>query len=280
MAEGFFGRVFGSSKAPAPVPPTPLPPRARQASRVCGGWSDVEVAGESYHRDAIAGLFASWGRPAGGVTMRTAELAPEPGNRYDRDAVRVIVDGKLVGYVPAEDAPAVGREIKRLLPGDVGMTPVRIWATNDDGTWRARVTLAFSGQTEAERDFAGERAAEREVAVRYETSRKVGMVRGQWWGNHRQAIAELKRQNRLDEALALLRECTGAAVRVSTALDEAPDPWPTDQAAVVLRKMKDSAGELRVLEDYATACGSFPLPDKIAERLNRARIAVGPGGAD
>lgn len=278
---GFLSRLTGATSDPAER----APGRPGGGVNLLGGpgWEDVEVAGESYHRKEIARLFMSWGLREGGVTMRIATLVPEPTNRYDKNAVRVMVDGALVGYVPAEEARRIGAQCARLPRGEVAACSVRIWAKRADGEWPARVTLAFSGSAEGERDFAAEEEARRLEERRLAASQRAGQVRGAWWGQQRGAVAELKRQGRLDEALALVDECSAAAERAGIALGERPDPWPVEQQSILLRKLKDPVRELAALERYATACAGFGVPDKIAERLNRARVAVGGvvgGGLD
>ena len=44
--------------------------------------------------------------------MQTAFLVPEPKNKHDRNAVRVMICGELVGYVPRE-ASALVAKVKR-----------------------------------------------------------------------------------------------------------------------------------------------------------------------
>ncbi len=239
---------------------------------MCEGRESIEAVGENYRRPAVGRLFAQWGMPEGGVKMATAHLVPEPTNKHDRHAVKVVIEGHHVAYVPSEDAAGVGHQCRKVPRGAVAATPARVWGSNEDGEWRARVTLVFDGEGSPERDFRAERVARREAQVRDEASRRVGQVRGQWWATHRGAISELKRQDRHEEALDLLRECIAAAARVAVALDEPPTVWPTEQAAVILRKVKDAAGEVQVLEAYVASLGAHPVPDKIAERLAKARV--------
>ena len=273
---GIFSRSSGSESRASVRRPGDL----NANLHLLGGpqWEDLEVAGESYHSKEIGRLFRSWGLTEGGVTMRVATLVPEPTNRYDKNAVKVLVDGSLVGYVPAADAPGIKAKCARVPRGKVAACSVRMWAKRDGGTWPARVTLAFSGSSEPERDFSGEEASQREEERRWDASHAAGKVHGAWWGQQRGAVAELKRQGRLEEALALVDECSAAAERVAAVLGERPEPWPAEQQSVILRKLKDPARELAALERYAHACGSFAVPDTIGERLNRARVAAGVSG--
>jgi len=75
---------------PAGIEPVELP-----------GADELQVAGESFHADAIlaAELSAS---PRG---LMTAVLMPDPGNPHDRNAVAVYLEGWHVGYLPREVAP-------------------------------------------------------------------------------------------------------------------------------------------------------------------------------
>lgn len=67
------------------------------------GWYNQEVVGESQY---FATLQKIIGVPALEWTEVTtvAHLVPEPTNRYDRNAVQVLIGGHIVGYLPREDA--------------------------------------------------------------------------------------------------------------------------------------------------------------------------------
>ena len=62
------------------------------------------IVGESHYQSTL--LKACGGRTENGTTRTyaTACLVLEPRNRYDKNAVRVDVGGKIVGYIPAEEA--------------------------------------------------------------------------------------------------------------------------------------------------------------------------------
>jgi hypothetical protein len=64
------------------------------------GCIEVQVAGESFHEDAIraADEGGSHGSPL------VAVLVPDPGNPYDSNAVAVHVNGQHVGFLPREIA--------------------------------------------------------------------------------------------------------------------------------------------------------------------------------
>lgn len=263
------------------------------ATSIGAGWDDIEVEGEFYRRSEISRVFRGIGRPEGGVTMQVAQLIPEPTNSYDRNAVKVIVRGEHVGYVPAEMSAPVARACKGLGRGVVATVPVRMWARVDEGTWRARVTLAFSGSTESEKDYAADRrameaavadreaesarkAAEREERDRLKSARReAGAVRGEYWPTWKSPIAELKRQKRLEEARDLLVECRDAADREAAVTGEMADPWPAEQLSAVQRRLGDRVGELATLERYVADCGDRVIPDSVTAKLAKARIANG-----
>ena len=73
----------------------------------------VNVAGESHYQEALQALTGS----DGGAPVRRefqAVLAPEPDNRHDPNAVRVLIADQHVGYLPREDARAYGAMLEGL----------------------------------------------------------------------------------------------------------------------------------------------------------------------
>lgn len=296
---GFLSRLFGGDKEKAE--PTPAPRTAPVASAPgrevpVSFREDLEVSGEAYYRDGIGKIFRSLGRTEGGVTMQTAYLVPEPNNKYDRNAVRVVVLGEQVGHVPQEASAAIARVCAGVGRGNVATVLARIWARNDDGTWRSRVTLMFSGDSESEKDYAAERReaeayyAEREAErerkeaekaareAHKEARRAAGEVDGQYWPLLKPSISELKRQKRFEDARDLLEQCIYAAERESVVTGEVPDPWPSEQISVVLRRLREYPHELAFLERYVAACGDREIPESVTMRLNRSRLAVEKGG--
>jgi hypothetical protein len=300
---GFLSKLFGGDKekvepharpikraASAAVQQAAQPPSRGVA--IGPDWDDMEVSGEAYYREGIGKIFLSLGRDEGGVTMQVAHLIPEPDNKYDPNAVRVIVLGQQVGHVPQENSRAVARACKSIGRGNVASVSARIWARNDDGTWRSRVTLMFSGESESEKDYAAERreadayyaereteqarkAAEKEAReVAKEVRRTAGAVEGQYWVLLKPMVSELKRQKRFEEARDLLEQCVDAAEREGVAAGEIPNSWPSEQISVVLRRLRQYPDELAFLERYVTACGDRAVPEGVTSRLGRSRLAV------
>jgi hypothetical protein len=69
-------------------------------------------------------------------------LVPEPWNEHDPNAVAVLVGVHHVGYIPAELACDYSPPLLRLASAEALATgTARIWAKDDGGIIRARVTL-------------------------------------------------------------------------------------------------------------------------------------------
>lgn len=145
---------------------------------------DVEVAGEAYRPDAFEAIFCAAGRHWGGVIIRTATLIPEPENAYDDTAVAVYIEGLHVGYVPRDDQPTKSRAIGASNNGTNMTVLARVWSRNENGVWPARVTLSFSGETEAEWSYESDPGDE----YPDDNSRDVEVI-GE--SNHREAFAEI-----------------------------------------------------------------------------------------
>ncbi|MCC2334095.1 hypothetical protein [Cellulomonas wangsupingiae] len=249
-------------------------------------WGPIEVDDEHLHRAQIARIFHHIGYLEGGETFQKARLLPE-----GRGRVRVEVFGEPVGYVGAANASMVSNSVARIGRGNVAVIGARIWATAEDGTWRSRVTLEH-GASGRERDNRAERiAAEAEQAAKAEarrareqekaakhqleaTARAAGSFDGEHWTIRKPVVTQLKKNGSIAEAAALLERCVTAAEAEARVRGGAPEQWPTTQLGMILRANKDTAAELALLEQYATACGTAPIPDRIAANLDRARATA------
>ena len=71
----------------------------------------VNVAGESHYQDALREI-------AGGAEEvrleREAVLLPEPDNPYDPKAVQVLIEDRLVGYLPRAAAAAYRAQVAEI----------------------------------------------------------------------------------------------------------------------------------------------------------------------
>ena len=77
----------------------------------------INVAGESHYQDALHEITQDEQR-----LETTAALIPEPTNPHDPNAVKVEIDGKLVGYLPRQAAIDYGPLVKE--PAERGRTAV------------------------------------------------------------------------------------------------------------------------------------------------------------
>lgn len=111
--------VFGSKEPPPPeirLIRSPDVSGSVQPLHIARGRGyTVEVVGEAHRQDA---LKAVCGRKCedGHDLKTTAQLLLIDDNPYDPNAVGVIIDGELVGYIPRNTAPYVRAEILRLSP--------------------------------------------------------------------------------------------------------------------------------------------------------------------
>ena len=259
------------------------------ARRLELGREDIEATGESYFRNSIAQVFAAAGRPLGGVIMRTAVLVADPGNPYDRFAVKVCIDGQHVAWIPTELAPEVQPVVNAVSASGRQLTvPARFWACCEDGQWSARVTLSFSGTTEPEWSYVDvgawpgdrspdgtQRLTQTGLLRRIRDADAAGLIRGRDFESLRPEIAEAKAAGDITGALKLLTECVDAAERRARVAGMRPTVWPTEQAAILLRKQKDYRGEIAVLEGFLVADPSHEGTKGLRERLAKARALVG-----
>lgn len=94
-----------------------------------GDWPRRPIAGESFHEKEIRAILPkSLGEQSTEVQAQ-ALLIPEPANRHDRDAVKVVIRGQHVGYLNKDDAPLYQPMLVRLIDqGFQPVVPARIWA--------------------------------------------------------------------------------------------------------------------------------------------------------
>lgn len=77
------------------------------------GSDQIEVVGESFYRPALQELVAIPPGPQGGHVYKAA-LVCDPSNPYDRNAVKVMIDGRHVGHLPRELAALVAEQVGSL----------------------------------------------------------------------------------------------------------------------------------------------------------------------
>jgi hypothetical protein len=89
---GFLSKLFGKSEK-----------KSDPIKLNCPGKFSVNVVGESHYQEHIANICG--GRTENSVSkLIEAQLVPEDTNQYDKNAVRVDISGKPVGYLSRNDA--------------------------------------------------------------------------------------------------------------------------------------------------------------------------------
>ena len=101
-----------------------------------------DVVGESFQRDHLMALVRSHNAFSIGEIYGTAILEPEPTNEFDPTAVKVLVEGIQVGYIPKFDSPAVTEMVKKS-GKSVYEVPVRIGFDTDSPQPLIGVRLAL-----------------------------------------------------------------------------------------------------------------------------------------
>lgn len=93
------------------------------------GWPHQEVAGESHYTKEIHSVLGGEPGPGGTEITTTAQLIPEPTNRFDPNAVMVQIAGRKVGYLPKEDAARYAPVLSGLVGrGFLPQVTARVWA--------------------------------------------------------------------------------------------------------------------------------------------------------
>jgi hypothetical protein len=113
----------------------------------------VEVAGETHHIAGIKKVFRGRSLPISGqgteITEAMCVLVPAPWNPYDSNAVAVAIEGHQVGHLPAEVACDYARPLAELAnTGLLATGQARIWAKDNSGVVRARVTILIPEASE------------------------------------------------------------------------------------------------------------------------------------
>jgi len=91
----------------------------------------INVAGESHYQEALREIVGPTTTAEIAVDTE-ALLVPEPSNPHDPNAVMVQIGGKLVGYLPRDEAVAYGPALKELGErGRIGACEARIAGRGD-----------------------------------------------------------------------------------------------------------------------------------------------------
>lgn len=234
---------------------------------------------------ALESLFAAHGNRNGPLEL-PGKLVPEPWNSADPHAVAVHVEGERIGYLQGGLAKHLD-----LAHGDVRTCMVQLWAAQEQDRLRVigwvaaapgPVDWPHSSTNPPAVTITDQRAA-RAVATRRMVDDaltgddphraaqfRAGMVGRYHYLETVELIKQLKREGRLEEALALCYAAIEAAE--ADRGDREPAPWYTEQAAIIHRKRGDHAEEVAVLERWLRACPpDLRSGSRLQQRLDKLR---------
>jgi hypothetical protein len=259
--------LFQSSKEPEEHAPTQ--PSQTPAQQVIVELSPIALTGTTTHcADAIANLFISRRLTTGGMIETPGFLIRQPDNPADPNAVGIHVEGERIGYLPgflAADLPLANHE--------VAQCQVQVWASRQASGLRAIGWVAASGQkiewphnrtnppavipkAQNEERVAAVSAMVEEALQGDDPGRRAEFERGMVGKYHYletvEPIKQLKREGRLEEALALCYGAIEGAERDRQG--STPAPWYTLQAAMIHRKLGQRDEEIAVLERWLKYC--------------------------
>lgn len=260
------------------------------------------VAGESHYQPALQKV-AGPPRHGGWTVACEAELRREPDNRYDTDAIAVVIASRKVGYIKAEAcgdlAPALdrfggnarARGIPALVRGgwpDKPFLGVMLWLNHEDvrrplgGVDWDGLIEEFTCQHWPPHDWEGsDHVADVPTRTGQERShlRPNGLVGEprmppltEHYSAYVEDVEELKRRKENERAEALLLALIEAVEEESVKAGLGVAPWYYEQLAIVRRKRGDLDGEVAVLERFAAmphAPGASTL--RVLARLEDAR---------
>lgn len=216
----------------------------------------------TFAKPAVMELAERKGLTTRGCYECWAQLLREPENPVDSNAVAVVIDGEKVGNLPSGIAKALPLRVGESAPvpyqlhvlrEDVFRAKAYVWLDQGAPRWaftqasppplttRERTLAAAREHFEMVREAlegGGERAEEF----------RQGMVGGVHYLQLVEPIKQLKRENRLEEALTLCYQAIQGAEQNRQGRE--PAPWYTEQAAIIHRKLRQHADEVAVLRRW------------------------------
>jgi hypothetical protein len=249
----------------------------------------VKMAGTTTSTaDECRHLFRFVGLPKGGHFEAPATLAAMGVEGREQPVVAVHVEGARIGFLPGYLAAQVNPE-NRPLVGVAAHARVQMWGARvGDGLrvigWVAPgggpVTWPHGDDNPAAVTVEEQRAEAHEAttgmvreALEGDDSHRAkqfqrGLVGGIHYLETIEPIKQLKRDGKMEEALAL---CYSAIEGAEAARDgREPAPWYTEQAAIIHRKRGEREAEAAVLRRWLAACPpERRAGSKIQERLDK-----------
>lgn len=239
-------------------------------------WSSgepVKMAGTTTEAaDECRHMFAFKGHPDGGHFEAPATLVSVGAEGRADPVVAVHVDGARVGFLPGYMAKVVNAD-NRPLSGAAAAAQVQMWGARVGDRMRvigwvaagsAPVSWPHSEANPAAVTVEEQRAAAaagtasmvREALEGDDPRRAAEFRRGLVDGVHYletiEPIKQLKREGKLEEALALCYQAIEGAEADREGRE--PAPWYTEQAAIIHRKRGEREQEVAVLRRWLDAC--------------------------
>ncbi|SIS00110.1 HIRAN domain-containing protein [Microbacterium sp. RURRCA19A] len=275
---GILQRLFGAK---------PQPAERGEAATIAlrsGATPDlVKLSGTTTIGSEVIAAFAQRADPDDtGYIEVNGSIQREPNNPLDPDAVAVFVEAERIGYLPGYVAQTVDLSAQ-------GSRPVRLqiftqllekglraeawcWLGEHAPQWK------WSEQNRPPLSAGAKRRDEhrqRDRLIREALARggeraadfTAGTVDGLHYLQTVEPIKQLKREGRLDEALALCYTAIEGAERAARREGTSPAPFYTEQAAIVHRKLGQRDEEIAVLRRYVDAC-----PPRYRESSLKARL--------
>jgi hypothetical protein len=110
------------------------------------GYFNQEVVGESRYFRELRKLA---GATSTGERETTAVLVPEPDNKYDPNAIRVSIEGHMVGYLPREVAESYQAPLRSVNhAGQTAACLARLWWSRERDDFIASVSLDLADPAE------------------------------------------------------------------------------------------------------------------------------------
>lgn len=246
----------------------------------------VEMTGTTtFGAENLLALFTAHDQPDGGLLELAGQLIPEPENPADPHAIAVHVKGARIGYLPgylANQAPH---------PDEIDECQVQLWGAPQSGTVRVRGWVARGTATVAWPHAASNPPPVTTVQRRAEQAAQItemvddalqdggtraaqfreGIVGNYHYLESIEPIKQLKRDGRLEEALAVCYAAIEGAERARQGRE--PAPWYTEQAAIIHRKRGERADEEAVLRRWIEHCpADRRAGSTIQDRLEKLTI--------
>lgn len=241
------------------------------------GTFETEVVGESNYQDALWRAVSAAEPTERGYRHRTvALLRSEPTNPYDRNAVQVLIDNRLVGYLSREDA--VAHKPLMASHGHSARCPALIVGGFQQSSGRASLGVwldLLEADVPPARAYASASSTGTSAFLARDAPPTQGLFKGKHYTQYVEDIKALKRHNALEEALELLLSLLDAVEEEANAEGRGVAPWYYEQAAIVCRKRRDFAGEVAILERFAAQpAAPGASPPVLLERLDKARTKL------